>query len=98
MDTRGDELNTVLKLRLDQFDLSTRTANCMHVEGVSTLGELTEKTAKDILGWRNAGNKTLQEIRYLLGRVGLKLSDDRFPVGAVDQKLLSELSISAADV
>ena len=43
-------------------------------------------------------SETLAEIRQLLGRIGLKLAGDPFPVGAIDSKLLSELAIDAVEL
>ena len=98
MSTRGEARRHVLVLSLDRFDLSTRTANCLHLAKVSTVEGLAAKTANDVLAWQNAGQKTLGEIRKLLGRVGLKLVGDPFPVGALDPKLLAELAIDPAEI
>ena len=42
--------------------------------------------------WRNAGRKTLREIREVLGSVGLKLTDDRIPLGKPNEQVLLELA------
>ena len=84
MDTRPDVQRHVLALGLDRFDLSTRTANCLHLANVSTVEQLVAETANGVLAWQNAGRKTLAEIRQLLGRIGLKLAGDPFPVGAIE--------------
>lgn len=98
MDTRPDVQRHVLALGLDRFDLSTRTANCLHLANVSTVEQLVAETANGVLAWQNAGRKTLAEIRQLLGRIGLKLAGDPFPVGAINSKLLSELAIDAVEL
>jgi hypothetical protein len=43
--------------------------------------------------WRNAGRKTLAEVRNLLGRICLKLEGDQFPTGLIDPQLVAELQI-----
>ena len=96
MDPAIDENERVLTLRLDCFDLSTRAANCIAVQELNTIGDLTCLSAEEIMRWPNAGRKTLAEIRALLGRIGLKLSGDQFPSGLIDTKLLAEFQIAAA--
>jgi hypothetical protein len=98
MDTGDDVQGHLLALSLDRFDLSTRTANCLQLAEVYTVEALIVSTAKDVLAWQNAGKKTLDEIRRLLGRIGLKLAGDPFPVGVIDRKLLAELAIDPAEI
>lgn len=73
----GDDL--LLAKRLDQLDLSTRTANCLRNARVKTIGQLVALRRADVMKWQNAGKKTLSEIRVLLGSLGLKLVDDIGP-------------------
>ena len=47
------------------------------------------------MNWRNAGRKTLREIRELLGSVGLKLTDDMMPIGKLNEQILLELTSPA---
>ena len=96
MDKPDDENQSVLALPLDRFDLSTRAANCIRVQELNTIGDLTRISAEEIMRWQNTGRKTLAEVRTLLGRIGLKLAGDQFPSGVPDTKLLTELRISAA--
>lgn len=72
--TRKDSSN-YLERTLDGFDLSVRTSNCLRNAGILTLGDLAALRSVDILGWRNAGNKTLHELKRLLSTLGLKLSE-----------------------
>lgn len=83
---------------LDRFDLTTRTRNCLVNERVSNLAQLKSLSAADILGWRNAGRKTLREIQELLGSLGLKLTGDLEPSGSLNIKRLQELSTSPTEL
>ena len=83
---------------LDRFDLTTRTRNCLVNERVSNLAQLKSLSATDILGWRNAGRKTLREIQELLGSLGLKLTGDLEPTGSLNIKRLQELSTSPTEL
>jgi hypothetical protein len=66
----------ILDIELGQFDLSPRVRNCCVREGIKTIGDLVMSTARNIMTWRNAGLKTLNEIRSLLDSLGLNLADD----------------------
>jgi DNA-directed RNA polymerase alpha subunit len=81
-----------------RLDLSVRTSNCIHNAKLVKVGQLAALTAADILRWQNAGKKTLQEIRSVLGSLGLRLSGDARPVGLIDQTLLLELSVAPPPV
>jgi RNA polymerase alpha subunit len=82
-------------IELEQLDLTTRARNCLIQERISKVGQLASLSASDILRWRNSGRKTLQELRELLGSLGLKLNGDPEPVGPVNLRLLQQqLSIS----
>jgi hypothetical protein len=68
--------DSLYRKRLNSFDLSTRTANCLLAARVDTIGELAALRSTDILRWQHAGQKTLAELNSLLGSVGLKFSDE----------------------
>jgi hypothetical protein len=82
----------VLQTSLERIDLSTRTSNCCAMAGILTLGEMSRLSSIQIMGWQNAGRKTLREIREVLGSVGLKLTDDSQPIGKPSEQLVLELS------
>jgi Bacterial RNA polymerase, alpha chain C terminal domain/Sigma-70, region 4 len=98
MNALNGKAQSVEDAELDRIDLSVRTSNCIHNAKLVKVGQLAALTAADILRWRNAGNKTLQEIRSVLGSLGLRLSGDEQPVGLIDQKLLLELSVAPPPV
>jgi hypothetical protein len=82
----------ILQTSLERVDLSTRTSNCCAAEGISTLGQMAELSSIQIMRWRNAGRKTLREIREVLGSVGLKLTDDSRPIGKPNEQALLKLA------
>lgn len=61
---------------ITDFDLSTRTVNCLRNAGVETIGELAALRSTDVVSWLNAGKRTLAEVRSLLSSLGLSLADD----------------------
>jgi hypothetical protein len=92
METGQNDHDVLLGQKLDSFDLSTRTANCLRNEYVETIGQLVTLRSNDVLKWQNAGKKTLVEIRLLLASVGLKLSDDLVLPGVIAERSLPIVS------
>jgi DNA-directed RNA polymerase subunit alpha len=72
---RGEELagmDALLSRRIDELDLSVRSANCLKNANIHTLRDLVRKTEKDMLETKNFGKKSLEELQELLGRLGLR--------------------------
>jgi DNA-directed RNA polymerase alpha subunit len=90
-DERSERRALADAIELDRFDLSTRTANCLINQQIAKVGQLLSLTPFDILKWPNAGQKTLQEIRFILGSIGLSLRNDNEPAGKIDHGKLEEL-------
>ena len=79
------------EIELDRFDLSTRTANCLIDQEITRVEQLVFLTPFDVLKWPNAGQKTLLEVRSILGSVGLSLRNDDEPVVRIHHRTLDEL-------
>jgi hypothetical protein len=86
-------VTNIAAVELERIDLSTRTRNCLCKAEVKLVGELTALSASDILRWRNAGKKTLREIRELLGSIGLKLKGDPDTSAPINSRLLHQLAV-----
>lgn len=65
----GIDLNTPI----EDMELSVRSYNCLKREGVVNLGQLLERTEKDLLDIRNFGQKSIDEIKHKLMEMGLNL-------------------------
>ncbi len=65
-----------LEKGLCHLKLRPRSKNCLEYEGIITVGQLTQATARDILDIRNAGQVVISDIRVQLGKAGLKLKGD----------------------
>lgn len=89
---QSDDRDDLLERRLDRFDLSTRTANCLRNAKVDTIGALVALRCTDVLRWQNVGLKTFNELRVLLGSVGLKFADDVTPPRIVKERFSSVVS------
>jgi DNA-directed RNA polymerase subunit alpha len=67
------ELEEKLARSLAELNLSVRATNCLESEGINTVRDLVVRTEDQLLGVRNFGETTLQEVRDRLGAIGLKL-------------------------
>jgi DNA-directed RNA polymerase subunit alpha len=63
----------VMARPVSDLDLSIRSRRCMEKLGLETLGQLVQKSEKDLLECRNFGETSLKEIRTKLAQLGLKL-------------------------
>jgi DNA-directed RNA polymerase subunit alpha len=71
--TVNEELQEKLKTPIGELELSVRSANCLREAKIHTIGELVDKSAAELLKYRNFGKKSLAEIEELLEGMGLKL-------------------------
>lgn len=58
------------------LNLSVRARKCMARLGITTLGELVQRTPDEMLATKNFGVTSLNEIRQQLAELGLKLRND----------------------
>ncbi len=70
---RRDRLAQVLSIPVTDFELSVRSRNCLQKMGLFTLGDLTRCTEQELLGSKNFGETSLDEIREILVSKGLQL-------------------------
>lgn len=61
---------------VQDLNLSVRARKCMARLNIATVGELLSRTADELLGSRNFGVTSLNEVRAKLGELGLKLRND----------------------
>ncbi len=68
--------NGVLKSllrRVDELELSVRSANCLKNENIVYIGDLVQRSEQDLLKTPNFGRKSLNEIRAVLDTMALHL-------------------------
>jgi len=70
-----EELAVYEKLRLpiSELELSVRSSNCLREANIKTIADLVKKTEEEMLGFKNFGKKSLNEIKELLVAMGLTL-------------------------
>lgn len=59
--------------RVDELELSVRSANCLKNENIVYIGDLVQRTEHDLLKTPNFGRKSLNEIRAVLDGMNLHL-------------------------
>ena len=69
IDKLGDQLNR----SVEELELSVRSYNCLKNANIQTIGELVQKTESEMLRTKNFGRKSLNEIKEILGTMGLSL-------------------------
>jgi DNA-directed RNA polymerase subunit alpha len=62
--------------KVDELELSVRSANCLKNDNVVYIGDLVQKTESEMLKTPNFGRKSLNEIKEVLGNMGLKFGMD----------------------
>ncbi len=72
---RRDDLpfNKGLLRKVDELELSVRSANCLKNDNIIYIGDLVQKTEAEMLRTPNFGRKSLNEIKEVLAQMGLHL-------------------------
>ena len=65
--------NDNLNRRVDELELSVRSANCLQNANIRYIGELVQRTESEMLRTKNFGRKSLNEIKEILTDMGLGL-------------------------
>jgi DNA-directed RNA polymerase subunit alpha len=65
--------NRNLLRKVDELELSVRSANCLKNDNIIYIGDLVQKSEADMLRTPNFGRKSLNEIKEVLSQMGLHL-------------------------
>jgi DNA-directed RNA polymerase subunit alpha len=65
--------NRNLLRKVDELELSVRSANCLKNDNIVYIGDLVQKTEQEMLRTPNFGRKSLNEIKEVLTAMGLGL-------------------------
>lgn len=67
------EINRQLLRKVDELELSVRSANCLKNDNIVYIGDLVQKTEAEMLRTPNFGRKSLNEIKEVLSTMSLRL-------------------------
>ena len=70
------EFNPLLLKKVDELELSVRSANCLKNDNIVYIGDLIQKTEAEMLRTPNFGRKSLNEIKEVLTGMQLHLGMD----------------------
>jgi len=68
--------NPALLKKVDELELSVRSANCLKNDNIVYIGDLIQKSEAEMLRTPNFGRKSLNEIKEVLASMGLSLGMD----------------------
>jgi len=71
-----NRLNRYLLKKVEELELSVRSANCLKNDNLIYIGDLVRKTEAEMLRTPNFGRKSLNEIKEVLSTMGLRLGMD----------------------
>jgi DNA-directed RNA polymerase subunit alpha len=77
-------IRKLLKMSVDELELSVRSHNCLMAANIKTIGDLVRRDEQEMLKFRNFGRKSLSELTKILEEKGLFFGMD------VDKYLKSE--------
>lgn len=70
---QGLPFNPAFLKKVDELELSVRSANCLKNDNIIYIGDLVQKTEGEMLRTPNFGRKSLNEIKEVLAQMGLTL-------------------------
>ena len=71
-----DLSETMLKMTIEELDLSVRSFNCLKRANINTVEDLVNKTQDEMIKVRNLGRKSLEEVQHKLTMMGLSLASE----------------------
>lgn len=75
-DEKMEKLRQLLKMRVDELELSVRSANCLRAANIHSLADLVRNQEAEMLKYKNFGRKSLVELNQVLGNLGLQFGMD----------------------
>ena len=68
--------DTVMKMTIEELDLSVRSFNCLKRANINTVEDLISKTEDEMMKVRNLGRKSLEEVMAKLDSLGFSLTKE----------------------
>ena len=76
VDEETRRIANLLKMPVDELELSVRSANCLKAANIIILEDLVQKTENEMLKFRNFGRKSLNELTSILENLGIAFGID----------------------
>lgn len=75
-DEKTDKMRTLLKMRVDELELSVRSNNCLRAANIHTVADLVKNQESEMLKYKNFGRKSLIELNQVLANLGFSFGMD----------------------
>lgn len=75
-DEKTEKLRQLLRMRVDELELSVRSNNCLRAANINTLADLVRNQESEMLKYKNFGRKSLIELNQVLANLGLSFGID----------------------
>jgi DNA-directed RNA polymerase subunit alpha len=89
-DEKIEKLRQLLKMRVDELELSVRSANCLRTGNIHTLADLVKIQEANMLKYKNFGRKSLIELNQILANLGLSFGMDVDKIMGSEPKTLPQ--------
>lgn len=76
VDEEAVRIRKLLKMSVEELELSVRASNCLRGANIQTIGDLVRREGQEMLRFRNFGRKSLQELNKILESRGLHFGMD----------------------
>jgi DNA-directed RNA polymerase subunit alpha len=90
LDEETLRIRELLKMPVEELELSVRSANCLRAANIKSIGDLVQKSESEMLKYRNFGRKSLSELADILHEMGLHFGMEIEPYLAIDEQLAEE--------
>ena len=70
-DEERQRVASLLRMRVDELELSVRSSNCLRMANIHTIADLVRNKEQDMLKYKNFGRKSLVELNEVLTSMGL---------------------------
>ena len=74
-ENENNEQKKLLEKSIEELDFSVRSYNCLKKSNINTFDEIVNKTEEEIMGIKNLGKKSFEEIKGKVKEYGLTLKD-----------------------
>ncbi|HOT98530.1 MAG TPA: DNA-directed RNA polymerase subunit alpha [bacterium] len=76
VDEEAIRIRKLLKMSVDELELSVRSHNCLMAANIKTIGDLVRRDEPEMLKFRNFGRKSLSELTKILEEKGITFGMD----------------------
>ncbi len=75
-DAEVARIRRILKMPVDELELSVRSHNCLRAANIKTISDLVRRQENELLKFRNFGRKSLAELSQIIEEFGLTFGMD----------------------